>query len=165
MAIVSVQRKKKGKGIAGIGSLLPGPNRVKVGFPAGEADADNIQKAIWNEFGTRGGASGGGWGGPIPERPFLRNAMRNNRASYKAAMKASASTIMEQVALGKRPADEKRKALKRLGIKAQGDIQDEITSLKSPPNAPTTIRLKGSSNPLIDTGEMRNAVTFKIEEK
>lgn len=155
MAIVSVQRKKKGKGIGGIGSLLPGPNRVKVGFPAGEADQDVINRAIWNNFGT----------GHIPERPFMQNAMRNNRASYKAAMKASASTIMEQVALGKRPADEKRKALKRLGIKAQGDIQAEITSLRSPPNAPSTIRQKGSSNPLIDSGEMRNAVAFKIEEK
>jgi hypothetical protein len=57
-------------------SVITGPKRVKVGFPAGEADADNIQKAIWNEFGTRGGASGGGWGGPVPERPFMRNAMR-----------------------------------------------------------------------------------------
>lgn len=44
-------------------SVITGPKRVKVGFPVGEADADNIQKAIWNEFGTRGGASGGGWGG------------------------------------------------------------------------------------------------------
>ncbi|MDP9572673.1 UNVERIFIED_ORG: hypothetical protein J2W66_003166 [Agrobacterium larrymoorei] len=155
MALVSVRRKKKGKGIAGIGSLRPGPNRVKVGFPAGEADQDVINHAIWNNFGTQ----------HIPERPFMQNAMRDNRASYKAAMKTSASTIMEQVALGKRPADEKRKALKRLGIKAQGDIQAEITSLRSPPNAPSTIRQKGSSNPLIDTGEMRNAVAFKIEEK
>ena len=57
---------------------LSGPTKVKVGFVRGMADQDNINKAVWNEFGTAGGASGGGWGGPIPERPFLRNAMRNN---------------------------------------------------------------------------------------
>ena len=155
MPMVSVKRKKAGKGIAGIGSLLPGPNRVKVGFPVGRADHDVINRAIWNNFGTRN----------IPERPFMQNAMRNNRAAYKAAMRASALTIMIEVALGSEAAVEKRKALKRLGVQAQGDIQAEITALRTPPNAPSTIQQKGSSNPLIMSGEMRAAVTFKVEEK
>ncbi|MBN9074300.1 MAG: hypothetical protein J0H34_22410 [Rhizobiales bacterium] len=81
---------------------IPGPSKVKVGFPKSKASASNIQKAVWNEFGTRGGASGGGWGGPVPERPFMRNAMRDNRGR--------------------------------------------------------------SSNPLIDTGAMRQAVTWQIDE-
>ncbi|WP_333900436.1 hypothetical protein [Agrobacterium pusense] len=156
MAIVTVKNRKYGKGIAGISSLLPGPSSVKVGFPAGATDSDNINKAVWNEFGTSRG---------IPERPFMRNAMRNNKASYKAAMKAAAATIIEQAALGKSAADEKRKALKKLGVLAQGDIQAEITSLRTPPNAASTIRQKGSSNPLINSGEMRAAVTFQIKEK
>jgi hypothetical protein len=161
---VRVERKKHGRGAAGIASLLPGPNKVAVGLPAGEADQDVINRAIWNEFGTRGGASGGGWGGPIPERPFMRNAMRSNRDSYKAAMKASAKTIVREIAAGKSAADAKTMALRKLGIKAQGDIQAEITSLSSPPNSPVTIALKGSSNPLIDSGELRAAITYKIKE-
>lgn len=156
MVTIKFQRRKNGKGVAGISSLFPGPNHVKVGFPAGEADADNIQKAIWNEFGTSRG---------IPERPFMRNTMRKKRAEYREAMKAAAATIIEQAALGESVAKEKRKALKKLGIKAQGDIQAEITALRTPPNAPSTIRQKGSSNPLINSGEMRAAVTFKVEEK
>ncbi len=156
MPMVKVERRKVGKGVAGISSLLPGPSSVKVGFPAGVADSDNINKAVWSEFGTSRG---------IPERPFMRNAMRNNKAAYKAAMKAAAATIIEQAALGKSAADEKRKALKKLGVLAQGDIQAEITSLRTPPNAASTIRQKGSSNPLIDSGEMRAAVTFQIKEK
>lgn len=156
MVTIKFQRRKKGKGAAGISPLFPGPNHVKIGFPAGEADADNIQKAIWNEFGTSRG---------IPERPFMRNTMRKKRAEYRAAMKAAAVTIIEQAALGESVAKEKRKALKKLGIKAQGDIQAEITSLRTPPNAPSTIQQKGSSNPLINSGEMRAAVTFKVEEK
>ena len=54
--------------------------------------------------------------------------------------------------------------LSKLGILAQGDIQAEITALASPPNSPVTVALKGSSNPLIDTGEMRGAVTYKVDE-
>lgn len=114
-------------------------------------------KGIWNHFGTRGGASGGGWGGPIPERPFLSNAMRNNRAAYRAAMKTSAAKLL-------RGETSLRTVLSKLGILAQGDVQEEITSLSSPPNSPVTIAMKGSSNPLIDSGEMRGAITWKIDE-
>lgn len=53
--------------------------------------------------------------------------------------------------------------LNKLGIVAQGDIQSEITSLRSPPNSAVTIARKGSSNPLIDTGAMRQAVTWVVE--
>lgn len=137
---------------------LRGPTIVKVGFPAGEADADNIQKAVWNEFGTRGGASGGGWGGPVPERPFLRNAMRDNTTKYRNGMKASAAKLLTgQTMISV--------VLSKLGILAQGDIQEEITALSSPPNSPVTIELKGSSNPLIDSGEMRGAVTYKVDRR
>jgi hypothetical protein len=156
MFTVKVQRKRHvdtSKIIAG----LRGPKKVKVGLPSGEADADNIKKGVWNHFGTRGGASGGGWGGPIPERPFLSNAMRTNRASYRNAMKSSAKKILHgETSL--------KTVLTKLGILAQGDIQEEITALSNPPNSPVTIALKGSSNPLIDTGELRGAITFKVDD-
>ena len=32
------------------------------------------------------------------------------------------------------------------------------------PNAPNTIKQKGSSQPLIDTGRMRNSVSHKVED-
>ena len=53
--------------------------------------------------------------------------------------------------------------LNKLGILAQGDIQAEITSLMTPALSPRTIRAKGSSKPLIDTGAMRQAVTWMVE--
>lgn len=134
---------------------ISGASKVKVGFPAGQSDGRVIMRAIWNEFGTRGGASGGGWGGPVPERPFMRNAMRANEGKYRDAMRTSAAKILDG-------STTLASVLTRLGILAQGDIQGEITSLRSPPNAPVTIERKGSSNPLIDTGEMRQAVTFQV---
>ena len=136
---------------------IAGPSKVKVGFPKSKASASNIEKAVWNEFGTRGGASGGGWGGPIPERPFMRNAVRNNKGKYRDSMATAARSILVgDASMGG--------TLSKLGIMAQGDIQGEITSLSSPPNSPVTIALKGSSNPLIDTGAMRQAVTWQIDE-
>lgn len=132
-----------------------GPFRVKVGFPAGKVDGDIVMRAIWNHYGTRGGASGGGWGGPIPPRPFLLNAMRANRAKYLEQMRKEAKAII-------RGTQTVPVVLRRLGILAQGDIQNEIVNLRSPPNSPTTIKMKGSSNPLIDTKEMHNKVTWKV---
>lgn len=130
--------------------------RVAVGFPAGKVDSDVLNRAVWNEFGTRGGASGGGWGGPIPERPFMRNAMRNNLGKYRSAMKTAAPhLLMGSTSL--------TGVLTKLGQLAVDDIKAEIQTLRSPPNSPVTIELKGSSNPLIDSGEMHQAVTWKIE--
>lgn len=130
---------------------ISGPTQVKVGLISGMADQGNINKAVWNEFGTKGG----GWGGPIPERPFLRNAMRDNADKYLAAMRTSAEKLVKgQTDLGT--------VMTKLGLIASDDIKKEITSLKSPPNSPVTIARKGSDNPLIDTGEMRNAVSYKV---
>lgn len=134
-----------------IASRLTGPSTVKVGFPAGKVEGDIVSRAIWNHYGT----SGGGWGGPIPARPFLLNAVRANRRKYLRAMATSASKLVR----GETSLDT---VLNKLGIVAQGDVQSEITNLKSPPNSPVTVRLKGSSNPLIDTGEMRSKVTYKV---
>lgn len=155
---VEIRRKQHKPGLLEkLGRMFTGPKQVKVGFPAGESSAGNIQKAIWNHFGTRGGASGGGWGGPIPERPFLANAMRDNKGKYRDGMQTAARAIL-------RGDYDNRTALQRLGILAQGDVQSEITALSSPPNSPVTIALKGSSNPLIDSGEMRQSVTWKVDE-
>lgn len=152
MAWVSVRHTKRGK----VPNLPTGPTKVKVGFPAGKADGMTINKAVWNEFGTRGGASGGGWGGPIPERPFMRNTMRDKNAAYRAALKQAAKSVLN----GALSLD---MVMRRLGVMAVGDIQAEITALRSPPNSPVTIARKGSSNPLIDTGEMRQSVTYKVD--
>lgn len=142
---------------------ITGPTKVKVGFPAGKASADNVAKAIYNEFGTRGSgkgfktARGGGFGGPIPERPFMRNAARDNEGKYTAAMGKAAETII-------REGGRTNSTMQKLGVMAQGDIQAEIIALRAPPNSPLTISLKGSSNPLIDTGEMVGSVTFQVED-
>lgn len=164
MLTVRAIRKKRGKGVKGISSLLPGPNSVRVGFWKGETNPIDIEKAIYQEFGTRGGASGGGWGGPIPERPFMRNALRDGREANRALLKSEARRIVLAAVRGASAADAKRMALRRLGIKIQGDIQASIASLTTPPNSPVTIALKGSSKPLIDTGKMSASAAYMVED-
>ena len=153
VATLQVKRKT----IRKLPKAIKGPRRVKVGFPAGKTSGENLNKAVWNEFGTRGGASGGGWGGPIPERPFMRNMARNNKAKYAKILKGEAREILlGTTSLGK--------VMRQLGIVGQQDVRAEIDALMSPANSPVTIARKGSSKPLIDTGRMRRAVTYKVED-
>ena len=154
MFTVAVKRTKH-VDLSKVQTSLRGPKKVKVGLPQGEADSDIIMRGIWTHFGTAGGASGGGWGGPVPERPWLSSAMRENRNKYRDGMKKSAKKLL----LGQTSL---QTVLSHLGAMAQGDVQESILSWTSPPNSPATIALKGSSQPLVDTGEMKNSVTYLV---
>ena len=87
----------------------------------------------------------------IPERPFM----------IPAGNKAANKTINITVGSIVGGMDESQ-ALSKAGELFVGFIQKEITNLKEPPNAPSTIMKKGSSNPLIDTGLMRSKVEWKL---
>ena len=66
---------------------------------------------------------------------------------------------MQSVIAGKRTKDE---VLELLGQQCVGQIQERISEGIDPPNAPSTIRQKGSSTPLIDTGALRSAVNYRV---
>lgn len=130
---------------------LSGPSRVKVGWPSG-TDGGILDRAIWNHFGTsRNGEP------HIPPRPALRIAIDKHAGKYKAGM----ATMAVPILTGRLSTTE---ALGRLGIESAQDIKQEIVDLQTPPNAPSTIAQKGSSNPLIDTGNMKEAVHWKLED-
>ncbi len=99
--------------------------------------------AAWNEFGNRAG---------VPERPFMRRAIKRAEDGAKA--------IIRRHAAGKgKPT---RAMAEELGAYMASMIQREITDLKDPPNAPSTIERKGSSNPLMDTEWMRKNVGWNV---
>ena len=87
----------------------------------------------------------------IPARPWLVPGVRSADDQYLQIIQKGIvdNTPMEQI-------------LNRLGIVAAGAVQKYMTDLKTPPNAPSTIKQKGSSNPLIDTGALRQSVTYSI---
>lgn len=147
MTRIFAERLRDGsRDIQRINRLFRGKSKVKVGFPQGSSE-DILDRAAYNEFGTRN----------IPERPFMRNGLRDGVPEIKRLSRSLASRIM-----GGRLS--KQQGLNQLGIKGKSLIQESITALNDPVNSPTTIAIKGSSNPLIDTGEMRGAVTYEVTE-
>lgn len=122
-----------------------GKKSLEVGFydsvtyPNGQNVA---QVAFWNEFGTI----------HSPARPFFRNAIEINIKKWYASFgDLVASGGSDKVVMGK------------LGEIVKNDIVVSITKFSTPPNAQSTIRQKGSSKPLIDTGLMRRSVTYKVK--
>ena len=51
-----------------------------------------------------------------------------------------------------------------MGAEIVGQVQDSIDELMDPPLALSTIAKKGFEKPLVDSGLMRNTVTYEIVE-
>lgn len=94
----------------------------------------------------------------IPERSFIRSTFDENNDKWVAFLKRQARQVA-QLTLPPKVAWE------RLGALIVADIQEQITDISSPPNAPSTILKKGSSNPLIDTGGLRQRITYRVVSK
>ena len=125
--------------------------QVRVGFQAGETTDDGVSItdiAAWNELGTA----------HSPPRPFLRQSVENNEAQIKAMCKAQINKIVKGEATA-------RDALQALGVMQKALVQKTIKSGDFEPNAPSTVAIKGSDKPLIDTGRMRQSVSYVIKEK
>ena len=120
---------------------------VKVGV-LGKSGSELATYAGANEFGTRDGR--------IPERSFIRSTMGQNRF----ALFQQAERYLNQIAAGTM---NPRQALGLMGEWLRARIVIKITTLQDPPNAPSTIAKKGSSNPLIDEGRLRNAIAWEVE--
>ena len=123
-----------------------------MGLPAGGANAypdgtPVISVGVWNEFGTE----------RIPERSFLRAGIREGTQGYKALNRVNLRLLQA----GKKSA---REAMGELGLLAQGDVQAKINDVSEPPNADSTVAIKGSSNPLVDTGHLKQSITFEVVE-
>lgn len=90
----------------------------------------------------------------IPPRPFLRNAMETNEEHFHKVFKQS-------IQRGKTV----RQALRLVGQQMRNAIIESINTTLTPPNAKSTIKSKGSSHPLIDSGTLRNSVGYEVIEE
>ena len=145
-----------------------GVRDVEVGFystakyPDGTA-VTNV--ALWNEFGYESKyfpvqTSGGEWifikrqqPKQIPERPFFRQSIAKFPGPVLAILKAGVDP--RTMVIDRHTAEE-------VGLKCQSIIRRQIVLLKEPENSPATIAIKKSSNPLVSTGVLGGAVTFRI---
>ena len=136
-AVLDRAEKNKGKRV----------KEIKVGFfPDAEyPDGTKIAAvAAINEYGL----------GSALERPFFRQAIAEIERDLPKAMRGIINP--ETMEISERNAA-------RIGSFAAGIIRARIQDLRYPPNAESTVILKGGSNPLVDSGEMRDAVDWQSE--
>lgn len=95
----------------------------------------------------------------IPERSFLRAGIRAANEELIALSKRD----MKKVVRGKMTMT---MAMNRLGVMAVGQVQKYIGQSENfAPLSARTIAEKGSDKPLIDTGNMRQSITYVVEVK
>lgn len=128
-------------------------NSVLVGVPAGtgsyEDGAPIAVIAAVQEFGSADGV--------IPERSFLRVPLRQNVEDFRAVWRA----LIPKVVRGELTMHQ---VMSQIGAKAAGVSQEAIESGIGPANAPSTVARKGSSKPLIDSGALRQSITYIVED-
>lgn len=92
----------------------------------------------------------------IPERSFLRACVdEKEKDFYKFAEKQLDKWLQSN--------SDPEPMLNALGLQFRGYVQKYIRDLSSPPNAPLTKALKGSGNPLIDTGNLVGSIEFEVK--
>lgn len=94
----------------------------------------------------------------IPSRPFMRSSFDENMGKIdKFAQDAIARAVIAKISF--------RQALDLIGQKMTGLIQRKIVSGPWTPNAPSTIKKKKSSRPLIDTGRLRQSIRHVVRRR
>lgn len=132
--------------------LLGAKGHVAVGVLGSDASAPHGATTLYdvaaaNEFGTS----------TIPERSFLRETLDVHRAKVVAFCKKQATLVVR----GDITNDA---ALEKIGLFVQGLIQERIASGIPPENAESTVRAKGSSKPLIDSGQLRGSISYEVRQ-
>lgn len=93
----------------------------------------------------------------IPERALIRKTLDEQESKINEA----AVRMVTRVAEGKETVES---GLGKVGEFVSSQIRRTIQRGVEPPNAPSTIRRKKSSKPLIDTGLLIRSYTYKVRE-
>lgn len=127
-------------------------DEVRVGLFGG---GKNPKVGAFNEFGVRGqNEVSDKW--RIQPRPWNAGTVSRNKKAYKGKMGAIWGTTQK----GSIP---RRIALEKFGLGVASDMKTTISrSIGLKPNLESTRKRKGSKRPLIDTGQMRRAITSKV---
>lgn len=144
--------------LEGMLESLGGEYAVKVGLIGSggseihdDSDATNAEIGLFQEFGTVN----------IPPRSFLRLPLETKQKELmKGISKGAAKEAIEEGDI--------KHFYEILGIEAVGIVQDAFSSGgfgEWPPNAPSTVSAKGSSKPLINTGQLRRSVSYEVVKK
>ena len=98
----------------------------------------------------------------VPERSFIRRTF--NEPEGQKVLKDLYAKLAKKVITGRMKAEA---AIELLGMKMQAMVKNRILNGPGipPPNAASTIEKKGSSRPLVDTGQLVGAITYEVRER
>lgn len=131
---------------------------LAVGYPASETGGikypDGTPVTLVAAVNQYGSQSMG-----IPARPFITEGS-------KAALAGDAGSIAaELVPLLNNGKITPSEILKQMGPFAEADFKGVFTGVEWAPNSDFTVEKKGSSQPLIDTGMLRNTLTHVVRRR
>lgn len=148
-----IDRQKVKHAIKGLEERMQKDGLVLVGVPKGAGAYEDgltiATVAAVNNFGSADGR--------IPARPFLAPAVENGAPEYRRLVELMLPKVMSGEM-------EMQTLLAQMGQLAEGHVKQQITDLRTPPNAQSTIDKKGSDNPLIDTGALRQSIRYVIDD-
>lgn len=157
MAAVNVEIKGGDKYKAFLDKMAQIAGGVKAGILGGATTTDGqsiAEYAVYNEFGTS----------RIPARPFMRTVAKEKPEQW----------VKNMVSIVKGRAKDPqawKEALGLAGEQMKADIKDSIQNGSWTPNAPATVATKKRKgkvepdHPLIDTGQMLEAVSYEVVDK
>ena len=130
---------------------------LAVGYPASETGGIQYPDgtpvtlvAAVNNFGSQSRG--------IPARPFMEAGAQAALAGDAGKIAAELVPLLNE---GKITIEE---ILEHMGPFAEGAFKAAFTGNEWAPNAQSTIDAKGSSQPLIDTGLLRNSLTYVVRK-
>ena len=94
----------------------------------------------------------------IPRRSFIRVPIENNIKEITKLIENNHRLVSENAMSAK-------VALDRIGIKAQNTIKESFRKNDWKPLKRATIKRKGSSRPLIDTGQLIGSISYIVEKE
>lgn len=91
----------------------------------------------------------------IPERSFIRSTFDEKEKEWTDYIAKLIGDLIQGL-------ENARSVAEKIGSKIQLDVQRTMRDMSAPPNAASTVARKGSNNPLIDSGRLRQSVVFKV---
>lgn len=124
---------------------------ARAGYYKNQAYPDGLQiaeNALIQEYGND----------KIPPRPFMRNAFEKGKKRWHKHIRENLDPTLS----GKKPL---KQTMQEVAADIQAELIRSIDSQIPPPNAPETIKRKGSDHTLIDTGTLRSSIHNEVIEK
>ena len=132
-----------------LGGNLSRKVQLRVGFPEGATYPDGTPVAAVAAIQNFGAPNKG-----IPPRPFFSSMIADKSPAWPGQLGARLAARDNDV----------EAALTDMGEVIAGQLREAIVATNAPALSPETARRKGSTKPLVDTGQMLASVAYEVVE-